>query len=275
LSGHGKFGAGVRVVLTGAEGNLGSAIRKAGGEHEIVPITRANWRELEKKLEPGDIVIHAASDLTTLASEDPEGVLQSNLMTTVELLKAMDKVRPSKFYFISSCAVYGHSEITREDEQPAPISVNGVTKLLNEKLITEYCEARKMDYTVLRVFNTFGGRDRFSIIQHLNRAIEKKVPFRLNNNGQSQRDFVFVEDVAAIVLGLFNKKSQHKILNLGSGEATKIKDIVTEFQKKNKSLEIVHTNREETEYSRADISRLRELFPDYRFKSVLDFLRDS
>lgn len=265
----------MRVVLTGAEGNLGSAIRKIGHEHNIIPIVRGNWQDLGRKLEAGDVVIHSASDLRTPVALDPEGVMQSNLMTTVSLLKAMDKVRPSRFFFISSCAVYGHSEITREDSPPAPISANGVTKLLNEKMITDFCESRKMDYSILRVFNTFGGRDRFSIIHHLQKSVESKVPFRLNNHGLSQRDFVFVDDVATIVLGLIGKKLPHKIMNIGSGEATKIKDIVTEFQKKNSGLEMVHSNREEAEYSRADISRLRELFPDYRFKSVLDFLRNG
>lgn len=263
----------MRILLTGADGNLGQTIKRKAQDHEVISITRANWKDAATKLKAGDVVIHAASDLRTPVSENPSGVMESNLMTTVDLLKAMDKARPSRFIFISSCAVYGQSETTSEGVPPAPISTNGVTKLLNEKIIAEYCEPRKLDYTILRTFNTFGGNDRFSIIHHLQKSVEKGVPFKLNNQGLSQRDFVFVEDLAAITLQLLDKKPADKILNVGSGEATKIRDIVMEFQKLHPKLEIVHQSRKEAEYSRADISRLREIFPDYQFRSVLDFLR--
>ncbi len=263
----------MRILLTGANGNLAQAIQRLGKAHEFAPVTRSNWNEIATKLREGDVIIHAASDLKTSAARDPEKLMQSNLMSTVELLKAVDKTKPARFVFISSCAVYGHGEITREDIQPAPISLNGVTKLLNEKLVAEFCEFRKIDYNILRVFNTFGGNDQFSIIHRLNQASEGKSPFMLYNNGLSQRDFIFVEDAAAIVLKLLEKNPAQRILNVGSGEATKIRDIVTEFQKKHPKFEVVSSKREEAEYSRADITRLRELFPSYQFRSVLDFVR--
>jgi UDP-glucose 4-epimerase len=178
-----------------------------------------------------------------------------------------------RFIFISSCAVYGHSEITKEDVQPAPISLNGIAKLWNERLIAEYCGHHGIDYTIVRAFNTFGGRDRFSIIHRLLQSLESKTPFVLYNKGLSQRDFVHVDDVAAIILKLVQKPTREKILNLGSGEAVKIKDIVNEFRRLHPQLEVVHQIRDEAEYSRANISRLREVVPDYEFRGVLDFIR--
>jgi len=262
----------VRILLTGAKGNLGSAIQRIGRGHEFIAIDRDNWSDISK-LREGDVIIHAASDLKTPIGRDPAVVMHSNLTTTLDLLKACEKAKPSQFVFISSCAVYGRGEITKEETPPTPLSVNGITKLLNEKIIAEFCDARGINYKIPRVFNTFGGKDEFSIIHHLQMAVEKRIPFQLNNNGLSQRDFVHVDDVAAIVLGLLEKTLKERIINVGSGDTVKIKDIVVEFQRKHPKLEIVHKSKPEAEYSRGDITRLRDIFPDYRFQGVLEFLR--
>jgi UDP-glucose 4-epimerase len=266
----------MRIILTGASGNLGQAIQKAGTkDHQFVPIGRDGWTNVGREIDSADVVIHAASDLRTAVSKDPQALLNSNLMTTVELLQALRGKKAKRLLFISSCAVYGHSEITKEDIPPAPISFNGISKLLNERLIAEYCDANGIHYNILRVFNTFGGHDKFSIIHRLNHSLSKGLPFVLYNDGLSQRDFIHVDDIAAIIMGILPKNISDKVLNVGSGEAVKIRDIVTEFRRLHPELDVVHGIREEAEYSRGNITRLREYFPAYRFQSVLDFIRSG
>lgn len=266
----------MKILLTGARGNLGSSLQRQGGSHhQFFSIDREDWTGLERKVDQADLILHAASDLVTPFAKDPEKVIDSNVLTTVRLLKAWEKNPSARFVFISSCAVYGRSEITREDVEPTPLSINGISKLLNEKMIGEFAPSIKGEAQIFRIFNTFGGSDQFSIIHHLSKSVENRKPFTLFNNGVSQRDFIHVDDVASIVLKLIEKPVAHKVLNIGSGEAVKIKDIVEEFRKKNPKLETVNAAREEAEYSRADISRLQSLLPDFRFRSVLDFLRTS
>jgi UDP-glucose 4-epimerase len=155
----------------------------------------------------------------------------------------------------------------------APISSNGLAKLFNEHMIRECAESWGLDYAIVRAFNTFGGQDRFSILAHLKTAYERGEPFTMFNEGRSQRDFVHVEDLATVLLGLLERDLPHRVLNVGTGRATRIADIVAAFRQSHPDLKTVSKYREETEYSRADITRLRAIFPELRFRSVLDFLR--
>lgn len=265
----------MKILLTGPKGNLGQALQQHGLKHQWIGIGRDDWPRLSALMRPAEVIIHAASDLVTPPHQAPRSVIESNLASTVWLLEELAKRPPQRFVFISSGAVYGRSQITREEIEPAPISINGITKFLNEELIREFCSHHRIDYQIFRLFNTYGGQDRFSIFSHLNRSLETKRPFTMNNQGLSQRDFVHVDDIAQVILALLGKPIRYPIMNIGSGETTRIRDIVTEFKKKNPDLEIVHSERPETEYSRADITKLREILADYEFRQVLDFIRQA
>lgn len=257
------------LILTGARGNLGTALQTLGKNHIWIGINRAEWKKLPKS--GIDVVIHAASDLLTPVWKAPSSLIDSNLMSTVRLLENFP--RGARLVFISSCAVYGRGEVTKEETDPTPISMNGITKYLNEVMIRDYCKQHQIDYQILRVFNTFGGNDRFSIVNQLQRALEAGRPFTLFNDGISQRDYIHVDDVARIVSTLVEKPIQFRTMNIGSGEATRTRDIVDAFRKKHPSLEVASSVREEAEYSRADISKLNETLPGLSFQPILDYIR--
>ncbi len=264
----------MKIVITGAKGNLGTTLKRLGSTHDWISIDQGDWNSLDRDLKNANVVIHTASDLLTPAWKDPQGVMDSNLMTTVRLLQSLQNSPQCRLVFTSSCAVYGRSEVTREDVEPAPISTNGVTKLLNEALIREFCTYHGITFQIFRLFNTYGGNDRFSIVHRLQESLDAKRPFTLNNDGISQRDFLHVEDAAQVILKLIEMPVHYPVMNIGSGEATRIRDIVTEFRKGHPKLEIATSSRPEAEYSRADIQRLREFLPSYSFRSVLDFVRE-
>lgn len=262
---------GQRILLTGAQGNLGLALQRLAPYHDWIKIGRTNWPPHG----PVDCktAIHAASDLLTPVWRDPSGVIESNLNSTVKSLKL---IPPSaRMVFISSCAVYGQSEVTREDSASTPISINGISKLLNEAIVREYCVHHGIEFQIFRIFNTFGGNDRFSIISHIRNAIKTGLPFKMYNQGISQRDFIHVEDAASAILELIEIPVVYQILNIGSGEATRIRDIVDQFRIKHPSLEISNASRIETEYSRAEITRLKQILPGFNARSVLDFIREE
>lgn len=263
----------MNILLTGPSGNLGKALLRLAPKHQWKSLDRENWTDLYRLSEDVQVVIHAASDLLTPFWKNPQAVTDSNLMSTVRLLEAIPK--KARFVFISSCAVYGRSEVTKEDSELVPLSMNGIGKLLNEVMVKEYCTQHKVDFQILRLFNTFGGTDRFSILSHLQRSVQNKIPFTLFNQGVSQRDFIHVDDVASLVLELIAKPVSYEVMNLGSGEATRIRDIVNVFQAKHPALEVVAKSRSEAEYSRADIARLQEIVPHYEFCNVLNFIREE
>lgn len=265
----------MKILLTGAEGNLGRSLQNQGKDHQFYAFGRGNWKDLGPKLKEADVVIHAASDLLTPVWKDVQGVMASNLGSTVTLLHAMLEKPTAKLIFVSSCAVYGRSQVTDEATPPAPLSLNGVTKLLNEQMIAQFCEHHKIPYLILRLFNLFGGNDRFSIISHLKNSLSSGAEFKLANGGVSQRDFIHVDDAAAIILKLAQKFPAERTVNVGSGETTRILDIVEAFKAKHPALKIKNVERDEAEYSRADLNRLTKTIGPFQFRKVLDHIQNE
>ena len=259
----------MKIVLTGADGNFGSEFRQRASSRQniqVVPVGRGDWTQINDKLASADVVVHAASDLRTAASVDPARLLESNVMSTATLLTAAKQQSVKRLVFLSSCAVYGEDMRTGEDSLCCPITINGISKHLNEKLVAEFCAANSIEYQILRVFNSYGGNDKFSIFSKLKRALHQATPFTLNNDGRMLRDFIHVADVASVVLDLSTSRIKHTHLNIGTGVATKIATLVDMVAVQFPELVIKRGTTQEAEYSRADTTRLREFWTN-------DFIR--
>lgn len=253
----------MNILLTGSDGNFGCEFRRQTlrtSGIDVIPVGRSDWAAIDEKIGLADVVVHAASDLRTSASLAPTRLLDSNVMSTATLLEAAQKKRIKRLVFLSSCAVYGEDMRTGEDSLCCPITINGISKHLNEKLVAEFCTTNGIEYQILRLFNSYGGDDRFSIFSKLKRALQNKTAFTLNNDGRMQRDFVHVADVASIVLNLLGTSVQHTHLNIGTGVATKISTLVDMVQVQFPQLVIKRGSTQEAEYSRADTTRLREFW---------------
>ena len=266
----------MNILLTGAEGNFGSEFqRQASKSHvQVASVGRGDWVQIGDKLASADIVVHAASDLRTSASAEPSRLLDSNVMSTALLLEAARDQRVKRFVFLSSCAVYGEDMRTEEDSLCCPITINGISKHLNEKLVAEFCGANDIQYQILRVFNSYGANDRFSIFSKLKRALQTKSAFTLNNDGRMQRDFIHIADVASVVLNLAAIRIAHTHLNIGTGVATKVSTLVDKVAEQFPQLKVQRGLTQEAEYSRADTTRLREFWIG-DFIRIEDYIRED
>ena len=251
----------MNILLTGAEGNFGSEFCKLVMDKnagQVTLIGRGDWDDIDQKMASAEVVVHAASDLRTSANSEPYRLLDSNVMSTATLLESARRQRVKRLVFMSSCAVYGEDMRTGEESLCCPITINGISKHLNEKLVAEFCQANGIEYQILRVFNTYGGQDRFSIFSKLKNALVNGTAFTLNNEGRMQRDFIHVSDVADIVLSLSTVSIKYTHMNIGTGVATKISKLVEMVASKFPGLVIQPGITLEAEYSRADTTRLRE-----------------
>lgn len=267
----------MNILLTGAGGNFGSEFQQQANKNSnvnVISVGRSDWSNIHEKLATVDVVVHAASDLRTSASAAPGRLLDSNVMSTATLLEAARDQRVKRLVFLSSCAVYGEDMRTSEDSLCCPITINGISKHLNEKLVAEFCSANDMEYQILRVFNSYGGDDRFSIFSKLKRAIQTGTPFTLNNDGRMQRDFIHVADVASIVMNLSATRIAHTHLNIGTGVATKISMLVNKVAEQFPQLVVQRGLTQEAEYSRADTTRLCEFWIG-DFIRVEDYIREE
>jgi UDP-glucose 4-epimerase len=263
----------MNILLTGASGNFGQEFIRQSN-HRITPLNRSDWNCLDEMLKGIDIVIHAACDLHSKIEESPAKLLDSNVLSTAKLLEGMKKNKVNHFIFISSCAVYGNSISNKEDSICSPTSINGIGKLLNEKVIECFCKKNKIKFQTLRVFNTYGGNDNFSILSHIRKSLKENISFKLNNNGMAQRDFIHISDVVSIVCKIIDQKIMCPYLNIGTGKTTRISSISDIIRNSFPEIVISHTQAEEAEYSRANINLLSSKIK-HEFISIEKYLHEK
>ncbi|CAO5683062.1 MAG: ADP-L-glycero-D-manno-heptose-6-epimerase [Holosporales bacterium] len=260
----------MQLVVVGADGNLGKHFLQLCPDGTCC-IGRKTDLSLFRRSHETIKIVHLAYDLKSNIALHPSQVIDSNIASTMRMLEFAKVISASEFVFISSCAVYGDSIDTREEQACCPRSINGITKYLNEEIIKKFCDEAGIKYRIYRVFNMFGGEDRFSILHHLNCAVNDRKPFVLNNQGISQRDFIHVKDVANIIHKLLTTPHEYSCLNIGTGVSTRVIDIVNAVVKKTGAIEFLEKVCYEAEYSRANISKLDSILK-YNFTNVLDYI---
>ena len=266
----------MKLVLLGANGNLGMEIRRIA-HHEVVAIGRKEWGEIGlDDFADASVVIHAASDLRSSIRENPSSVLESELMTTAGLLELMRDSRVPRLMYVSSCAVYGDTDPVEDQKSCMPVTINGQMKLLNENLIAAFCAQHGIRWEAYRVFNLFGGRDHFSIVNRIMRAAFHGEQLTIHNEGKASRDFVHVEDVAGVLLKLLDNPPDHHHINIGTGKATQICELIDVARSLGLDLPLkCVTNTGAVDHSQANIDRLTGYIGPFSFKSVSDCLRNA
>jgi UDP-glucose 4-epimerase len=215
--------------------------------------------EKNKKI---DLVIHLAGLKAVGESIDlPIKYYENNLISTLNLVKLMEKYSISNLIFSSSATVYGTAQTPYFENTQTGMGISnpyGRSKYLQEEILKDICLAKKnWNICLLRYFNPIG---------HLNLEL-KEDPNGIPNNlfpylikvykgelkelavfgqdyetrdGTCSRDFVHVVDLANahLVCGLAmceGKISGLKIYNVGTGLDTTVLELISEFEKQNQT----------------------------------------
>ncbi len=114
---------------------------------------------------------------------------------------------------------------------PDPVSAYGITKLASTLLVRDAVTAGRLDAVVLRIFNPIGaGLPEGTVLGRAARAM--RVALRQGEDITlgplgAYRDFVDVTDVAdAIADAALAPVSPEPVLNVGSGRAVAVRDVV-------------------------------------------------
>ncbi len=143
--------------------------------------------------------------------------------------------------YASSAATYGLGEIGYDDNEKLipklkPLNPYGESKNEFDKWVLKQ-EQKPYYWTGLKFFNVFGPGEEHkgrmaSVIWHAFHQIRKTGKmklFRSHNldykDGEQKRDFVYVKDVADVMLFLMHHRKNPGIYNLGCGEARTFLDL--------------------------------------------------
>lgn len=186
-----------------------------------------------------DACFHLVS--TTLpksSNADPVFDVESNVLGTVRLLAHAVKSGLRKVIFVSSGGtVYGVPTQLPipETHLTDPVCSYGISKLTIEKYLGLFNQLHGLDYTVLRIANPFGERQRTHASQgavavFLGKALRSE-PVEIWGNGSVIRDYIYISDVVdALMLSLEPTSSEH-VLNIGSGCGHSLNEVLDAIEK--------------------------------------------
>ena len=137
------------------------------------------------------------------------------------------------FNFVSSWFVYGAGGNIPASEND-PLNPNGfysITKKCAEDLIISFAQTTGMKYRILRLCNVMGDGDtkasrKKNAIQWMVNELKADRDIKVYDNGSHCRDIMHVDDVCRAIKLVMDKGEVNEIYNIGSGEPTRVSEIV-------------------------------------------------
>ena len=155
-------------------------------------------------------------------------VIESHLIALINLLAILPRDELLGFVQIGSSDEYGITSAPQnEEQQEFPFSSYSYAKFAATHLIRYLNRAEGFPGKILRPFLIYGpGQDEARLIPYVIRKALNNQKIEISSGSQI-RDFLYIQDaVDAIFLALVNEKVNGKIINIGSGNPVKVKDIV-------------------------------------------------
>ncbi|HYF49991.1 MAG TPA: ADP-glyceromanno-heptose 6-epimerase [Planctomycetota bacterium] len=219
-------------------GNLdGLQYQRFLSKEDLIP-----WLHDEVKGVTGIIHMGACSDTTVT---DRDFVMKNNFEYTRKLWKFCKEHR-KKFIYASSAATYGNGTLGYDDAMDIsrlqPLNLYGQSKQRFDLWALEQKQkGAPPEWAGLKFFNVYGPRESkkgrmASVVFHSYRQIRESGKVRLFKSdragipdGGQKRDFVYVKDVAAVVLHFLRSPAEkmNGIFNVGTGQARTFADLAT------------------------------------------------
>ncbi|QEW31532.1 NAD-dependent epimerase/dehydratase family protein [Erwinia billingiae] len=194
-----------------------------------------------------------------------------NILPFITLLESIkDNASNIKFIFSSSGgSIYGdtHGEYCKEVHNLSPKSIYAANKLAQEYYLDVYLKNYGLDYQVLRIANPYGPGQQLKggqgLIPAVMNSVVNNTALTIYGDGTSQRDYLYIDDLADAIIASMNYTGSERIFNIGSGRPYSILDIIECFNTvHSQSVEYVHVNANASEVNSIvlDISRAKKAY---------------
>jgi UDP-glucose 4-epimerase len=211
-------------------GNLQGCIVRV----EVVGGDFGNSLDLLPALEAMDVVVHlVCTTLPGPSNENPEYDVETNIVSTLRLLRMAVEAGVKKIVFASSGGtVYGIPRVIPipESHPTNPTCSYGITKLTIEKYLELYHRLHGLDYAVLRFGNPYGERQRIDSVQGAIAVFLGKVArdkeIAIWGDGSVARDYFYISDLLEAVVLVIESEIRSSVYNIGSGQAYSLNDLL-------------------------------------------------
>ena len=263
------------ILVTGGAGYIGShtvlALKQAGYEVVILDNLVYGHRDLVEQVLRVELIEGDTSDRLLLDNlfqsrnfaavmhfsayayvgesvTDPAKYYRNNVLGTLTLLESMLAACIKNFVFSSTCATYGVPNFIpiTEDHPQNPINPYGATKLMVERILTDFDVAYNFKSVRFRYFNAAGANPQGLLGEDhdpethliplvLQTALGKREAISIfgtdypTPDGTCIRDYIHVNDLAdAHVLGLeyLLNGGESEVFNLGNGNGFSVREVI-------------------------------------------------
>ena len=229
------------TLVTGADGFIGKAVcalvREQGEEAIFVSrndcdlTNKEAVRELLQRVHPGRIY-HCAGSLLN----EFEKALAGNVVVSHNILAVVASLGLScRVLLLGSAGEYGaikpEDNPVQETQPLRPVSINGLSKSLQSRLMDFYSRMHGLDIVMARVFNVYGAGASASLFvgrmeQEIARYKRGESATIETGNLESVRDYLSVAEVAKQCAIIMESGKVSEIYNVGSGIPTSMRELL-------------------------------------------------
>ncbi|MDI9347770.1 MAG: NAD-dependent epimerase/dehydratase family protein [Methylacidiphilales bacterium] len=221
--------------------------------HQVNIANLVKVKEVFAKHNPSIVVNLAAEAGVRYSLEQPQAFVDSNLQGFVNIIECARHGKVKHFVYASSSSVYGLNGLLPINESASsdhPTSLYAASKKANESIAHAYAHSLGLPCTGMRFFSVYGpsGRPDMAVWLFTKKILEG-TPVQLFNKGNHTRDLIYIDDLVEIISRIipkppkpnkaFNPKkpdssissAPYRVVNLGTGTATSLKDMVHAIEK--------------------------------------------
>jgi UDP-glucose 4-epimerase len=173
-----------------------------------------------------------------VSNNDPYIDIETNVKMTIGLLESCVDNGVKRIIFPSSGgSIYGDNgrEVSSEDDPTMPVSPYAIGKQSIEGYLRFFDQKHDLDYLVLRISNVYGPGQRTTgskhgVISVFMDSMLKGKPVNVYGDGSMVRDYVYVDDLAALIADMSFKETNYKTYNVGSSEGVTVSEIIRELE---------------------------------------------
>lgn len=238
---------------------------------------RSLVNKIIKKYSP-DHVVHLAAKVGVRNSiSQPIDYMEVNISGTLSMLEVVKNKKIRNFIFASSSSVYGankklpFSESDRVDDQISPYAVS---KRSAELLCHQYSIMYKIPLNVLRFFTVYGPCQRpDQAISTFIKNIADNTVVEIYGDGNSARDFIYIDDVIKGIMRSLETPFDFKIFNIGSSYPVTIHVLISFIEKllhQKASMKHLPPRDEDMKVTCADVRKAKKVL---RWKPETDIIK--
>ena len=248
-----------KILIFGSNGLVGNSLRRIfkGKNYDVFYSTREDTdlfsfeetREMIKSYNP-DIIINAAAKVGGINANNTKRseFLIENLKINLNILESCIELNELFIINLGSSCIYplnAENPIKEDSIMSGKLEPTNSPYAMAKLTSIELANSLNIQYghKVINLMptNLYGPNDNFSemdshvipglLFRMHNAKINNESEFKIWGTGNPLREFLYVDDLADLILFLLEKKPDYSLINVGSGYEISIKNLAEEIKK--------------------------------------------